>query len=79
MLLYWKFLLLHFREAHATKYAYEAFTLLAQTKALLTPRDKLFHLHCLKTSLIVCDGASTNLAVIKATHGHIGALLHLKR
>ena len=39
MLLYWKFLLLHFREAHATKYAYEAFTLLAQTKALLTPRE----------------------------------------
>lgn len=29
---------------------------------------KLFHMHGLKTSLIVCDGASTNLAVIKATH-----------
>ena len=28
---------------------------------------KLFHLHGLLTSLLVCDGASTNLAVIKAT------------
>ncbi len=33
---------------------------------------KLFHLHGLLISLIVCDGAATNLAVIKATHGHYG-------
>ena len=33
---------------------------------------KLFHLHGLKTSLIVCDGASSNLALIKAKHGHSG-------
>lgn len=33
---------------------------------------KLFHLHGLKTILIVCDGASTNLATIKATHGQFG-------
>lgn len=33
---------------------------------------KLFHLHGLKTSLIICDGASPNLALIKATHGHSG-------
>lgn len=34
---------------------------------------KLFHIHGLNSSLIVCDGAYTNLAVIKATHGHSGA------
>lgn len=33
---------------------------------------KLFHLHGLKTSLLVCDGASSNLTTIKATHGHCG-------
>ncbi len=33
---------------------------------------KLFHLHGLKTSLLVCDGASTNLSTLKATHGHYG-------
>ena len=33
---------------------------------------KLFHLHGLKTSLLVCDGASANLTTIKATHGHFG-------
>ena len=33
---------------------------------------KLFHLHGLKTSLLVCDGASNNLSTIKATHGHFG-------
>ena len=31
---------------------------------------KLFHLHGLKTILIVCDGASVNLTTVKATHGH---------
>ena len=36
---------------------------------------KLFHLHGLKTSLLVlvCDGASTNLSTKTATHGHVGA------
>jgi hypothetical protein len=34
---------------------------------------KLFHLHGLVTSLIVCDGAATNLCTIKATHGISGA------
>ena len=34
---------------------------------------KLFQLHSLKTSIIVCDGASSNLAAIKATHNHYGA------
>ena len=34
---------------------------------------KLFQIHGLKTSLLVSDGASSNLATIKATHGHIGA------
>ena len=38
-LLYWKFLLLHFREDHATKYAQEAFYLLAQTNSVLTQRE----------------------------------------
>lgn len=33
---------------------------------------KLFQLHGLKTSLLVCDGASSNLTTIKATHGHHG-------
>ena len=39
---------------------------------------KLFHMHGLKTSLIVCDWASTNLAVIKATHGYSGVYPILK-
>lgn len=34
---------------------------------------KLFHFHGLKTSILVCDGASSNLTMIKATHGHFGA------
>lgn len=34
---------------------------------------KLFHLHGLKTLLLVCDGASVNLSTLKATHGHFGA------
>ena len=33
---------------------------------------KLFYLHGLKTIVIVCDGASSNLATIKATHGEFG-------
>ncbi|XP_019856161.1 PREDICTED: uncharacterized protein LOC109584759 [Amphimedon queenslandica] len=33
---------------------------------------KLFQLHGLSTSLLVCDGASSNLSLIKATHGHSG-------
>ncbi len=39
---------------------------------------KLFYNHGLNTSLIVCDGASTNLVVIKATHGHSGTYSILK-
>ena len=34
---------------------------------------KLFQCHGLKTSLLVCDGAASNLSTIKATHGHSGA------
>lgn len=34
----WKFLLLHFKADHRTKYALEAFHLIAQVEALLTPR-----------------------------------------
>ena len=34
---------------------------------------KLFHFHGLKTILIVCDGASSNLATVKATHCQFGA------
>ncbi|XP_019853621.1 PREDICTED: uncharacterized protein LOC109582964 [Amphimedon queenslandica] len=33
---------------------------------------KLFHLHELTTLLLVCDGASSNLTMLKATHGHFG-------
>lgn len=34
---------------------------------------KLFQLHNLKTMVLVCDGASTNLSTLKATHGYFGA------
>ena len=34
---------------------------------------KLFQVHRLTTLLLVCDGASTNLTTIKATHGCSGA------
>jgi len=34
---------------------------------------KLFQCHGLKTSLLICDGAASNLSTIKATHGHSGA------
>ena len=34
---------------------------------------KLFQLHGLKTSVLVCDGGSSNLAAIKASHGCHGA------
>lgn len=33
---------------------------------------KLFQLHGIKTSLLVCHGASSNLTTIKATHGQSG-------
>lgn len=33
---------------------------------------RLFHMQGLKTSVLVCDGASSNLAAIKASHGHSG-------
>ena len=36
---------------------------------------KLFQFHGVKTSLLVCDGASPNVSVIKKTHGHSGAYL----
>jgi len=36
---------------------------------------KLFQSHGLKTSLLVCDGGSSNIATIKASHGHHGAYL----
>ena len=34
---------------------------------------KLFQLHNLKTSILVCDGGSANVAAIKASHGYHGA------
>ena len=34
---------------------------------------KLFQFHGIKTSLLVCDGASPNVSVIKRSHGHSGA------
>ena len=34
---------------------------------------KLFHLHGLSMMLLVCDGASTNLSTLKASHGQYGA------
>jgi len=34
---------------------------------------KLFQMHGLKTSLLVCDGCPANLTTIKATHGCSGA------
>jgi len=34
---------------------------------------KLFELHNLKTSVLVCDGGSSNVAAIKASHGYHGA------
>ena len=34
---------------------------------------KLFQLHSLKTSVLVCDGGSSNVAAIKASHGCHGA------
>lgn len=34
---------------------------------------KLFHLHSLKTLIFVCDGASSNLTMIKATQGLFGS------
>ena len=33
---------------------------------------KLFQMHGLKTSLLVCDGGSSNISTIKASHGHHG-------
>ena len=34
---------------------------------------KLFQCHGLKTSVLVCDGGSSNIATIKACHNHHGA------
>ena len=34
---------------------------------------KLFQFHGIKTSLLVCDGGSPNVSVIKESHGHSGA------
>ena len=39
---------------------------------------KLFQLHGLSTSLLVCDGASSNLSLIKATHDVSGVYPILK-
>jgi len=33
---------------------------------------ELFQMHGLKTSLLVCDGDSSNIPTIKASHGHHG-------
>ena len=33
---------------------------------------RLFQFHGLKTSLLVCDGGSSNITTVKATHGHHG-------
>ena len=34
---------------------------------------KLFQLHNLKTSILICDGRSSNVAAVKASHGFHGA------
>ena len=34
---------------------------------------KLFQCHGLKTSVLMCDGGSSNIATIKAAHGYQGA------
>ena len=34
---------------------------------------KLFQCHGLKTSVLMCDSGSSNIATIKATHGYQGA------
>ena len=34
---------------------------------------KLFQSHGLKTSVLMCDGGSSNIATIKASHGYHGA------
>ena len=34
---------------------------------------KLFQCHGLHTSVLVCDGGSSNIATIKASHDHHGA------
>ena len=39
---------------------------------------KLFQLHNLKTSVLVCDGGSSNIATIKASHGCHGAYSLIK-
>lgn len=39
---------------------------------------KLFQIHGLSTSLLVCDGASSNLSLIKASHGISGVYPILK-
>ena len=41
--------------------------------ACVLDTDKLFQLHGLKTSLLVCDDGSSNIATIKASHGQHGA------
>ena len=41
--------------------------------ACLMESLRLFHLYGFKTSVLVCDGASTNLCIIKATMGTCGA------
>lgn len=48
------------------------------TLSCLLETIKLFQLHGLSTSLLVCDGASSNLSLIKSTHGISGAYPILK-
>lgn len=43
------------------------------TLACVLETLKLFQFHGLSTSLLVCDGASSNLSLIKSTHGVSGA------
>ena len=48
------------------------------TLSCLLETIKLFQLHGLSTSLLVCDGASSNLSLIKSTHGFSGAYTTMK-
>ena len=44
-----------------------------ESKFVISCVFETIHLYGLKTSLLVCDGASSNLSTIKATHDHYGA------
>jgi len=48
---------------------YFTFSSSVEGKVVLACAVELFQLHGLKTSVLVCDGGSSNIAAIKASHG----------